>query len=253
MLLCVTRTWFCAVIAASQRSNNTMSASDQSAPLREIPRLRIEGNPEIAREFRKILGFEGTYNRSVACSTWDELVETTVRTVRSFSCTYEPLVRWKDVLLTLYSHDIFVNISSLGYYVNGDNYEYSYIGMFVNVDHVASIQKYAEDREDFHVYIVDAQSEVKMRRAEKERGLEYDKKQRRGKIMCRDIANNYMYIMFMRYPLDDILPLGEDEVAKVTAKYVWVQVGAVRLGQNIENLGAFIRGMLQFIFPVKVT
>jgi hypothetical protein len=155
-------------------------------------------------------------------------------------------------IIMLLGKGILINIAELGHYVNGENFGYTYIGMFVRNDRIPGIQKMSEEDDNVHVYICDAMSEVEMRKKEKNQndakqllGYIFDKEARKMKPVARDNTTNYYYSMMLRYPFDELGEVPLETLNHIGNEYTWVQARMRMFGQKTEHLAAFVKLMVE--------
>lgn len=223
----------------------------QSFLTKKIP---IEGHPEASREFRKILGFEkySDYCRSITSKN-DLNLDAVSEQVNVKLCKFlednnknASLVAFINLMVDMNKKNLHVTCAEIGYYKTGDDMSYTYLGFFMPVDYIDTMTSCAEQDEEIFIYRCDAQNEKKMREKEIADPVGTSTKEFRNiRIVSRDIQQNYLNMMMLRYPLTDIVSLGDDAFFHITGNYIWVQVKPRIFGDKMSHVVAFMRGFMQ--------
>lgn len=217
--------------------------------------LPICGNRNEALQIRSMLGFGATYRRTIDVissanndSIVFDLVMNQLQTELSqYNTTYEHARDFIQLVLDLTSLHIYVNIAELGYYVNMTDMSYTYLAMYLPVEYTDLIRAHAEEDEEMYVYMCDANRDQVMWQREKENPITDLMEHRLPKIVSRDDSTEYVNVMLLRYPVDELRPLRADEINAITAKYIWVQIRPRIFGEKIYHVIAFMRAFMNKI------
>lgn len=111
-------------------------------------------------------------------------------------------------------------------------------------EYAETVREYATD-EDFITYICDASSEREMWAKDKENPeVAFTKEHRKGTNITCDIENEYVNIMFLRYPSDCFSELEPNERENLFNNYIWVQIKPVVFGEKSLAISAYAEGLL---------
>ena len=225
--------------------------------------LPICGNRNEALRIRSILGFGATYRRTIdvlshSCdgdrSVFD-LVMTQLRTELSqYNTTYDPARDFVQLVIDLTSLCVYVNIAELGYYVNTADMSFTYLAMYLPVEYIDIMRTHAEEDEEMYVYMCDASKDREMWQQEKENPIvDYKMETRLPKIVSIDDSNEYVNVMLLRYPVDELRPLHADEINAITIKYIWVQIRPRIFGEKIYHVLAFMRAFMNKVNVARIS
>lgn len=225
--------------------------------------LPLCGNRNEALRIRSIFGFGATYRRTIdvlSHSHSDDqsvfnLTMTQLRTELSqYNTSYDPAQDFVQLVLDLTSAHIYVNIAELGYYVNTADMSFTYLAMYLPIEYIDIMRTHAEEDEEMYVYMCDANKDRVMWQQEKENPIvDYKIETRLPKIVSIDDSAEYVNVMLLRYPVDELRPLHADEINAITAKYIWVQIRPRIFGEKIYHVLAFMRAFMNKISAASIS
>jgi len=161
--------------------------------------------------------------------------------------TYDPLEKFTRTLIEYCENGLLPTHAELGYFNNMKDFGYSYFAVLIPYEYAETVREYACD-EEFKTYICDEASEREMWSKDKENPeIAFTKEHRKGTNITCDIENEYVNIMFLRYPTDCLTELDAKELEEVTNKYIWVQVKPVVFGEKSLAVSAYADGLLNAI------
>lgn len=214
-------------------------------------KLPIEGDLQSARKLRNMIGYGNlalVTNSNLTKKTADELVQRRAYCIENYCNNINAdYVRYSHFLqvLQLLSKRYLITSAEPGYIVNKSNLSRTYVGFFVPVDCIDTVKHFADENGEVHVYITDALTEQTMREEELKIGKNhFDINKRQVKPVTCDPEQRYDYCIMLRFPLEELTGLSDEEFDKFTQNYVFVQITAVLCGEKTQTVAAVIQGLL---------
>lgn len=181
--------------------------------------------------------------KKAKCQTFDEFMKLHKEYFENINTSDERELVFIQHMNMFIDKGVIIECAEMGHNKNLTDYSYSYLSVYIPRKYEQSVIDYAEENREYHVYIIDIESEKIHKRKEISKGVDIDKEERKP-LPVAFMGSSYMNIMLLQYPTNGIVYLPDKVFQYITKEYISVKIRYYVPGEKSTHVVSCLRAIL---------